>query len=65
MSEFWEISASNVKVKLCNLGALPTAMTVADRDILVGCDDVSGYEKAIKLGGNNPFFGTVGRVANR
>ena len=66
-ARLFTLRASGVQAKVCDYGATLVAVEVADRDgrpggIVLGFDDVSGYETRT----NNPFMGaTVGRVANR
>lgn len=62
-----ELANSNgMKVRFINYGATIVGIDVPDRDgnvadVLLGWDDVAGYQSA-----NNQFFGcTVGRYANR
>ena len=62
----WTLRNGDVEVDVCDHGATLVAVRVPDRagfpaDVVLGFDDVSGYQTD-----SNPYFGcTTGRVCNR
>lgn len=66
VKQFKWINKNNVEVNVITYGATITKILVPDKkgnleDIVMGFDDIEGYQRA-----NNPFIGaTIGRVANR
>ena len=59
-SFLYTLRAGNLQLDVCDYGASWVNLLVNGRDVLLGYDDVSQYEKA------TTYFGaTVGRVANR
>nr|XP_018896796.1 PREDICTED: aldose 1-epimerase-like isoform X1 [Bemisia tabaci] len=60
------VNRNNLQVKVIDYGATIVSVKTPDKngkfaDVVLGFDDVSGYERS-----DNPYFGaTIGRVANR
>uniref|UniRef100_D3TPX1 Aldose 1-epimerase n=1 Tax=Glossina morsitans morsitans TaxID=37546 RepID=D3TPX1_GLOMM len=66
IKRFTLTNSMEMSVQICTLGATVTSIKVPDAsgqidDIVLGYDDVAGYQTA-----TNPYFGaTIGRVCNR
>ncbi|KAI9589966.1 hypothetical protein GQX74_008134 [Glossina fuscipes] len=66
IKRFTLANSTEMSVQICTLGATVTTIKVPDAsgqidDIVLGYDDVAGYQTA-----TNPYFGaTIGRVCNR
>jgi len=60
----YTLCRGDVSVEIINYGATITSLKVGGTDILLGFDNIDGYQS--KTGGRNPYMGAViGRVGNR